>query len=877
MGIKNFNIRKNLCKINVLLEKRSFLRNFGIGTASIFLFATFFPAAIFAGSTNNSDDSFTKEIKFNKLDSANIAKFLGWISDPHRNICGGYYLEPKIVTKYTKPVKNAPINVSATEPAFFSQYGVSVVRGNVTITQPGRQITADEVNIYHDEKTGKLKSSTFTGHVNLREYGKLIVARQGIWDFKEHTITLKNAIYHLVAASPTNNESLQTWGMAKEIVRDDAGTLKLKNASYSTCPPTSCTWQFRGKKVVFNKVEGRGSITHSTLYVHNMPVFYFPYFSFPLDNRRKSGFLYPSLGYSHDTGIDLAFPYYFNLAPNYDATLTPRIISKRGLLAEGLFRYLTSNNQGFLDFQVIPSDNYFRNFQNYAQTKYAPSHQLTQLEDASTTRAALAFKNNFVLDPHWSSDIDVNYVTDDYFMQDFGGAITAVNDDQLLNHADIKYDGEHLHFLGRILGFQTLQMVTRFPTSQLQYRRTPQLDLNGDYPSNDGNLEYFFSSEFVNFDYDHARDPISNKLMPIGNRINLQPGIMLPLDWLYGFFKPKVQVQGTMYNLRNNNDQYGNPRNNNITRVLPIASLDTGLYFSRNIQVFNIEYKQTLEPRLFYLYVPIHNQDDIPSFDSNLSNFDFDQLFAENRFSGLDRLGDANQVSLGLTTKFFDAYSSEEKFSASVGAIYQIVRHKVSLDVNNKTFSMGTNFQPDPLMESNLSPLVGKIQYNFSPVWSAVAGISWDAKNNQANNDAFGLRYHDKENRIFNVGYNFVRHGDFIEGDSSDNLNRINLATSWPISKHFGIVGNLNYNISHNHHETYFYGIEYDSCCWAVRLVQNSTYSGTDEARNLQYNHMVYFQFLLKGLGNISTNDASDILKNQIPGYQDRFASGFKM
>lgn len=828
-------------------------------------------------NATETDTSFFKSFfpsatKFDTLTYPNVAKFLGWVDDSSQpdNLCHGYYLEPDIITKYPSPppFDTAPTKVTATKPALFSQYGKSTLTGDVTITQPGRQVTSDIATFYRETSTGKISSGTLLGDVHLREYGKIIVANKGFWDACTRSFTLNNGIYRMITPSPTG--SVNAWGRAHKMVRDALGVLKFNKATYTTCAPNTNTWRVWGNKITLNKNTGRGSVTNALVFFHNVPVFYVPYFSFPIDKKRKSGFLYPSMGFSSSTGFDFSLPYYLNLAPNYDALLTPRFMGKRGILGEGLFRYLTPSSHGYFDARYIPHDSKFVTFQKDSLNEYSPSYSLSRLENANDDRGFISYQNETIFNEHWSSDININYVSDDYFFQDFGGSL-ATDEDQLFNQADIKYSGEHWSFSALAQAFQTLHPINQSPTSIDQYRRLPQINFNGDLPDYAYGLNYQLQGEFVNFDYDHKYDTGTGLLKAVGSRIHLDPAVSLPLNWAGSYITPRLQLNSTMYSLHNNEISDGKQKND-IQRVLPVFSIDSGMTFIRNINFFGNGYMQTLEPRVFYLFVPNHNQNDIPIFDSSLSAFSFDQLFATNRFSGQDLVGDANQISVGVTTRFLDAYSAEEKFRASIGQMYLFHRHAVCI----KDSSTGiANCDSDPMTKHNVSPVVGDMQYDLTKYWSANANAAWDPSEHGLNNGAISIKYHNGVNRIASLGYNFVKHGDPVNGtsSSSDDLNRINLSFAWPITEHWNAVGDWNYNISHGHPQEYFYGLEYQSCCWAVRVVQSQNFIGTDANNHNTFQHAVYLQFLLKGLGSAGSGDAGSTLASQIPEYQDNFGT----
>ena len=803
------------------------------------------------------------KVAFDELDTASAAKALGWIANSNQNICGGSYTEPQIVkeTPNPKPIDEVPVTITATKPALFSQYGESIVKGNVTLTQPGREITADELRFYRDPNTGKITNSTLVGHVNLRESGKAIVSNNAYWDLENQIITLYNAIYRIQTPAPGGN--LDVWGHSKTIVRDKEEVIHLKKATYTSCPASNHSWKIWGNTVNLDKNTGRGTAVNTLLFIEDVPVFYWPYLDFPIDKRRKSGFLYPTFGMGTD-GADIELPYYFNLAPNYDATITPRYIGERGMLASGLFRYLTPENSGYVNLSLIPHDSKFANFRDDAQNQYVENHDLSLLENSKDYRGMLAIQNRAKYDPHWSSFLDINYVTDNYFLQDFSPSLISKEDNQLPTQFDLNYANSNWTFLGRVQQFQTLNTVTRTPDAPYQYRRLPQLDLGGNFPQNPYGLAYQVNTDFVNFDFDHIHDPNTGNLVPTGTRLNLAPSASLPLNWAGGYFTPTLELDNTIYSLKNNVDSTQNPESDNITRSLPIFTADSGLYFNRNINLFseNNNYTQTLEPRIYYLLVPNHDQSDIPIFDSSITAFTFDQLFQPNRFSGYDVVGDANQISYALTSRFLDAFTAEEKAHASIGQTYAFTKHKVCID-NDCT--------ADPLAQNYFSPVVANMEYYLNQKWDLIADAAWDPNKNEMNNDELTLKYHDKEKHIVSIGYNFIRNGDPVPGFQSSNLDRINLGVSWPLTEQWNLLGDWNYNLSHTHPETYFYGIEYENCCWAFRLVQSETYVGTDENNVKTYNRGIYVQFLLKGLGSIGSGDASDLITSQIPFYENKF------
>jgi LPS-assembly protein len=335
-----------------------------------------------------------------------------------------------------------------------------------------------------------------------------------------------------------------------------------------------------------------------------------------------------------------------------------------------------------------------------------------------------------------------------------------------------------------------------------------------------------------------------------GGRLHVEPSVSLPLHWLGAHVRPKLQLQSTGYSVHDHAPH-------NVTRVLPVFSVDSGMVFSRPISFFRNNYEQTLEPRIFYLFVPTTNQDDVPNFGTNLPGFNFAQLFRTNRFSGIDRIGDANQVSIALTTRFLDD-NGQEKLNAGIGQVVSVHKHQVVLPDNAQ----------DTLATEHLSPLVGQVKYAVTPRISANASTAWDPNHNRFNTNEVRLQYRENTRKVVNFWYNYSLRGDTSTQKPNANLERVGLSVGWQAFRNWNILGNLEYNVSHKRAQNYIYGLEYDSCCWAIRLVKSITFIGSDVGKN--YDSQVYVQFFLKGLGDYGAGRISQNLSSAILGYDDK-------
>jgi len=816
-----------------------------------------------------------------------LAEQLGWVS-ANENHCGGYYLEQAFAAPI-KLDKNDLVAITGHQ-GLYAQRGVSNLIGGVTINRYGQQITADKALLYRDPTTFKLTAIDMIGDVHLREPNTLIVAKKAYYNFKTKSKSLIDILYRTTlhgrqiagpsAVSPKETEKnrkvtgLTAWGKAYEVAQSEPQVYELKKASFSTCPPNSPAWRLKASHIVLDKKEGRGYATNARILVRKIPIFYTPYISFPLDSRRKSGFLWPTYGGSSRSGPSFLFPFYWNLAPNYDTTITPALLMKRGTQLSDRFRYLTESNQGYIDISILPHDRFFYDFQK--DTKASPpviptqpvnvtNAEVSRLLNANMTRSSLTWRDFSRFDNHWSSHIDFNYVSDDYYMRDFGN-VNQITQNQLLQEGDIFFKSQNWDFTGRLQAYQTLHPYDEKQVLN-QYQRFPQLILNANYPEQWLSLEYFLNSEVTHFDI--LNTPGTQANSPVGNRMHAQPGVSLPLNWPFFYITPRAQLALTEYNLYQTNDT-GTPTV--IRRSIPILDIASGVTLSRDVRLFGHGFQQTLEPQVYYTYIPLRNQASIPLFDTTLSTLSYDQIFNYNRFTGIDRIGDANQVGLGVSTRFIDQETGFEKIRVGAGEIIYFANRIVTL-CNNGSCS------DNPSSHGNyqrFSPFSGLFEYHVSPAWKFTANGIWDPVVKQLGMSTLGLNYKADETHIFNFVYTYARSGDWtlITTDAKDNLKVTDFSFAWPIpfTRDFGVVGRWSQNWNQQHLQNLLYGLQYDSCCWAVQVVGGRSFKNLDTANNYKptYNSEFFIQFSLKGLGEMGAGNSRGIL-GSITGYNAVF------
>ncbi len=818
-----------------------------------------------------------------------IADELGWISAPEANLCHGYYSEPTTLLRnpLPPPINQAPIDISYAGPGVISTYGQSVISKEVVVTQPGRIAKADKAIIYRDPQTGKIQYIRLEGHVQVREKGKLVAGPYSVVRFDQHTLEVGQAAYHLYEDPekyklPTLIHPYDAWGTADKTFRDSTGLVHLTNATYTTCAPTDPSWQISAGRIVLDQKSGFGTAYDMKLRFYDVPVLYAPIYSFPIDNRRKTGFLTPDISYETNSGAQVALPYYWNLAPNYDLTTTPKYIENRGFQLNSFFRYLESpENYGEAYLSLTPDDTKFDQFRSDTLANPGPAPPgvsftpyLNDLTDDSNFRAFLHLKEIGQFSDNWSGHVLLNYVTDDYYFQDFGNSYANVVANQLANQADVEYKDSNLSFIGLLQGYQTLHIIGQAANPAVdQYTRLPELDFNSDYADIWEGADFSLGAQSVNFAYNSQFEPETLEL-PVGERLHLRPTISRPFNGSAGYFTPQISLDSTSYAAQLATNGIDTRPEFDASRNLPIADIDSGLYFDRPIHWDEHSYLATLEPRLFYLYVPLINQNQYPNFDSELLPFTFPQLFDVNRFTSYDRLENANQVSFGLTSRVLNSNTSEQKFKMDFGFGYYLQSPQVCLDPTNCTTSTYEFISPN----AHLTPLVGQLTYYPWKDWATTASYAYDSSLGATNNAEIGIDYNRNQIYVFTLNYQYVREQNFDDvTDSfgfSNSTNLINAGAAWPLTDHWSELGFGQYNISKERPDSFYGGLQYDTCCWTFRVIASRSFQKQDTNENGGpeniFKNSYYVQLQLKSLGTIGTSPSS-LLSDTLSGFADPF------
>lgn len=559
----------------------------------------------------------------------------------------------------------------------------------------------------------------------------------------------------------------------------------LHRVNYTTCPSDSPDWQLHARELELQHAEGVGYARGAQLRFKGLPILYAPWFTFPLDDRRKSGFLYPSLGHNSDTGLEIGLPWYWNIAPNQDAVIAPRYFSDRGFMLSGEYRFLTRRTRGSFEMDYLPND-----------------------RETDGERYRYLFQHFGIPRQRWRTALVVDRVSDDNYYQDYGTSLGQTSRQFLRSSAGLTGVGRYWNFELMADDFQVID--DSVPPGNEPYRRLPRLAYRSDRPLTDNGLSFALDSELVYFD---------REVGVTGARVDLFPRLYWELHQSWGFLTPSAGYHYTAYNL----ERDGTAGDDAPATGTPVVSLDAGLEFDRRSANGNL---QTLEPRLFYLYVPYEAQDDQPLFDTGEFTFGYSQLFNTNRFAGGDRQGDANQLSLGVSTRRFDGVSGEVLWSLSLGQIVYFEPQRVQID-------------DAPAMNGDYSPFLAEFRWRPFSRFSGTAGLQWDWETSRLDLGMVGVEYRGDRGLRTAFEYRFRR----------DRVDQFDLRIDWPVNDRWRVLSRINYSFDDSDLLEFQGGIEYESCCWAVRTVLRRYLRNRDG----DFRDAIYVELNLKGLASIGT------------------------
>ncbi|MEK6789298.1 MAG: LPS-assembly protein LptD [Pseudomonadota bacterium] len=697
--------------------------------------------------------------------------------------------------------------------------GEAVMEGQVRLQQPGRLVEADSGSLTQDRDYAR-----FDGNIRLAEPGLLLTGDQGV-------VNVNSSAGQLLSSEFVSS-TMHAHGRAERIRRFSDGSMRIDQGIYTTCAPGQRSWSFQARNIELNPEAGTGKVYGATLRIADIPVLYTPYFRFPIDDRRQTGLLPPHFGTSTNGGFLYAQPIYLNLAENYDATFTPTLYTQRGTLLEGEFRYLSKSlGRGEIRGAILPNDS-----------------QTGEDRKSGQVRHALGWGNG------WTARTDLNYVSDPFYRSDLGSGLEIANQTYQERVGEVRLDREKWHFLARAQGFQTLD--EGLADSDKPYTRLPQLLLSSD-PSRLPGWQQQARAEITNFQRTiNDNSPLTSEIN--GVRLRLDPQLRYDYNQSWGFLRPGIKLSHLQYALTGNGTTN---KTDSPSFTLPTLSLDSGLYFERLNAGGS---STTLEPRALYLYSPYRDQTALPVFDTATRTFSYDQLFRDTRFSGNDRIDDAHQLSLGVTTRQLDS-DGFEHLQASLGQIYYFRDRLVTLPPScNGTTGCAGGGQPGISASSDFA---GNITVRANEEASVYTDFLLSPDDGKFTQYSVGASYLPKNaGRVYNAGYRYRRNDQQIEQKP---VSQTQLSFVQPFGANWKAIALWQYDLLAQESQEALFGVSYESCCWQVRVFKRNYIAVTSDVQqpNTDRNSSAFFvEITLKGLAGLGSS-VDTLLERNVIGY----------
>ncbi|RMF14361.1 MAG: LPS-assembly protein LptD [Gammaproteobacteria bacterium] len=735
----------------------------------------------------------------------NEAAWLDWQPDAAQ-ACGGVYRAPEIESTGLEPGQ-ARVRANSAQGSPDTRLTLT---GDVQAWQDDWFLQAPL--LVYDRPAGK---GFAPDGLVARSAGVVVKGETAEYGLESGTLEMAGASYLLHATHMR--------GAADSVISPTANLLVLEQGRLTTCAPPDNDWQLVASRIELDREAGEGRARHVRLEVKDVPVLYVPWLAFPLDDKRRSGWLYPSFGTSNTgRGMYLAAPYYLNLAPNYDATLYPQYIHGRGLFTEVESRWLgrSASLNGRLGWISHDSE--------YAGTQ----------ADGEGRRWGADLEGDWRWADGWSSHLDLNAVSDDDYLSDLNRNLAIVNSDYLARSVDARGSGENWTLKTEFKGFQTVD--DSISLSSRPYMTLPRVD--GDYTwSLDDATTVKLAGQYVNFWRDN--EGLSGSSAVVGQRLRWQPRVTRRYSETWGYFESGFKLDHTDYLLDDQTDGMAAHQ----SRTVPFVILDGGLYFDRPVEVAGLALNQSLEPRLFYVYSPYRAQSDLPDFDTSVSSFSYSQLFREDRFSGGDRVGDNNRLTLGLTTRFTREDTGTELLRASLGQILYIEDQDVDLS------GSGTTSQ-------STSSWAGELVWTPNTRTDIKVEGQWDPYDGRTEKGATSVSWHDEDYaRILNLSHRYLQ----------DDLEQTDVSFVHPLTRDVSLIGRWLFELTNHRTIGTLAGLEYTDCCWRLQLVYQRYLKDSSDTVNSELDNAVLLRIELRGLGGMGDR-FSAALDKQIKHFATR-------
>ncbi len=738
--------------------------------------------------------------------------------------CCGAYIEPErnYPDSNLEP-EDAPLRV-ASESTELIQDNVAYLKGDVNITQGYRQARSDTATVDQINRTVDLE-----GDIELREPGILLRGDAAYMNMDSLDVEINNATYLLHESGAR--------GTAQNLQRPGGDIFYIDDGGYTTCEPGNNAWRLVTSKLEVNPGTGIATGKHVRLEVKDIPVLYVPWVRFAIDDRRTSGLLFPSWENTEDNGLDFSQPIYLNLAPNYDATFTPRYIEERGEMAELEVRHLSKISETIFSGAFLSSDDGGGDDDDI--------NSITKKKNQEGEDRWVADLRHNGSIRGWSSNLSYTRASDEDYFQDLDTTtLEVISKSYLEQKGAATKKIKNWDFLIEGSGYQTL-----IKDGLDQYKLLPRIQADGNFTV--GNFEFSMNNQFS--DYDH-----NEKSKVTGRRLKLDYSASWDSSWEWGYFRPILKIKHRTYDL---DDPVYAGGDDSPSVTVPLGIIDTGIYLDRATTWLK-GYTHTFEPRLYVVIASDEDQSDLPIFDTGEMTFDYDMLFRDEQFSGGDRISDTKQVSIGITTALIDDEDGIERISASLGQIHYF---------DDRNVSLGTSVTKE--MKRDDSPYAAEFQMRLGDNWRAIADAQYDSDDSELDRGSFGLRYRGQGNRLLNLSYRFNNKDPLIiNGKKYDNdIEQSDFSVAYPITRSWDFVARHNYDVTNTRILESFIGVQYESCCVRVSLLGRKFIDRDDleslPMDKLEEDNGIFLSFQIKGIAGFGSK-MDRIVQDGISGYE---------
>ncbi|APR30554.1 LPS assembly protein LptD [Citrobacter freundii] len=717
----------------------------------------------------------------------------------------------------------------------------AVFTGNVDIAQGNSRLQADEVQLHQKQADGQpepVRTVDALGNVHYDDNQVILKGPKGWSNLNTKDTNIWEGDYQMVGRQGRGKADLMKQ-------RGENRYTILENGSFTSCLPGSDTWSVVGSEVIHDREEQVAEIWNARFKLGPVPIFYSPYLQLPVGDKRRSGFLIPNAKYSTKNYFEFYLPYYWNIAPNMDATITPHYMHRRGgIMWENEFRYLTQAGAGLMEFDYLNSDKVFED---------------ENPRDDNSRRWLFYWQHSGVMDQVWRFNVDYTKVSDSSYFNDFDNKYGSSTDGYATQKFSVGYAVQNFDATVSTKQFQVFA-----DQNNSSYSAEPQLDVN------------FYQNDVGPFDtriYGQAVHFVNTKdYMPEATRVHLEPTINLPLSNNWGSINTEAKLLATHYQQTNLDWYNNNPSNVNklddsANRVMPQFKVDGKMVFERDMQMLAPGYTQTLEPRAQYLYVPYRNQSHINNYDSSLLQADYSGLFRDRTYSGLDRIASANQVTTGVTSRVYDD-AAVERFNISVGQIYYFTESRTGDD--------HTEWENDDKTGSLV--WAGDTYWRISDRWGLRSGIQYDTRLDSIATSNSSIEYRRDENRMLQLNYRYaspeyikaaVPSRDVTNAQYENGISQVGAVASFPIADRWSIVGAYYFDTNVNKEADSMLGLQYNSCCYAIRFGYERKLNGWDDTqKHAVYDNTIGFNIELRGLSSNYGLGTNQMLRSNILPYQ---------